>query len=209
MGKVVCIWSVIRCNTDFLVYRPVVTTLQTSRTEEFKTNYINFESVSRNIVEKHAPLVTRAIRKNNSPPWMDSEFKKCRAERRKMEKKSKRTSLEEDRKAYLTQRQICAEMSINKQKEYYSKIVNNAGNDQKSLFKVVNEVLDKNKTRALPEHEDPIQLANEFNDYYIDKIVKLRKTIPKDEKELNITVDSFKGEKLCAFEPMRRKSQVY
>ena len=32
-------------------------------------------------------------------------------------------------------------------------------------------------------------------------LTRFRKTIPKDEKELNITVDSFKGEKLCAFEP--------
>ncbi len=44
--------------------------------------------------------------------------------------------------------------------------MDNAGNDQKMLYKVVNEVLDKNKIRYLPEHEDPIQLANEFNEYY-------------------------------------------
>ena len=42
-----------------------------------------------------------------------------------------------------------------------------------SLFKVVNDPLDKQKVRALPEHTDPKALADEFNDYYIDEVKKL------------------------------------
>ncbi len=92
-------------------------------------------------------------------------------------------------------------MSIAKQKEYYSKVMDNAGNDQKMLYKVVNEVLDKKKIRSLPEHEDPTHLANEFNEYYIDKIVKLRKTLPEDDVKLNIEVKLFEDEKLLSFKP--------
>ena len=42
--------------------------------------------------------------------------------------------------------------------------------------------------------------TNEFNEYYIEKIDKLRKTIP--ESSMNRTVmNKFEGEKLSAFSP--------
>ena len=49
-------------------------------------------------------------------------------------------------------------------------MVDETGNDQKSLFKLVNDLLDRNKVRSSHRHTDPIQLANDFNDYYINKI---------------------------------------
>ena len=91
-------------------------------------------------------------------------------------------------------------MAITKQKEYYSKIINGAGNDQKMLFKIANELLDKKKRRILPEHDDSVKLANEFNKYYVEKIEKIREAIPITTDEV-ITRDPFVGEKLDTFEP--------
>ena len=158
-----------------------------------------FDSLSRGVVEKHAPLITRTIREHNDPPWMDTEFKLNRSKRRKLEK-WKDCNTAEIRGAYVAQRQLCADMSIANRKEYYSKLVSEAGNDQKLLFKVANNLLDKNKVRSLPEHEDPVKLANEFNRYYIDKIDKIRKAIPVASENV-ITPTRFQGNNLDSFEP--------
>ena len=91
-------------------------------------------------------------------------------------------------------------MAISKQKEHYSKIISEAGADQKTLFKIANELLDKNKVRILPEHDDPVTLANEFNRYYIDKIQKLRDAIPETSENI-IVPDLFAGQKLVEFAP--------
>ena len=91
-------------------------------------------------------------------------------------------------------------MSILKQQEYYSKIVADAGHDQKTLFKVANELLDKNKVRVLPEHDSAITLANEFNRYYVEKIEKIRKAIPVSNENVIETM-VYNGTKLSTFEP--------
>ena len=82
----------------------------------FEASYNRYDSQSRKIVEKHTPMITRTIRENQDPPWMDTEFKLNRAKRRKL---------------------------------------------------LANELLDKRKVRVLPEHDDPVKLANDFNRYYV------------------------------------------
>ena len=54
-------------------------------------------------------------------------------------------------------------------------LVKNASKCQKTLFKVANELLDKNNERVFPQHTDSKQLANDFNHFYVDKIHKFAK----------------------------------
>ena len=72
------------------------------------------------------------------------------------------------------------------------------------LFKIANELLDKKKIRILPEHDDSVKLANEFNKYYVEKKEKIREAIPITTVEV-ITRDLFVGEKLATFEPTNIK----
>lgn len=92
-------------------------------------------------------------------------------------------------------------MSISKQKDYYSKLVDGSSGNQRSLFKVVEEMLDRKSERVLPEHTDPVELANEFNRYYVKKIEKLRETIPKDVNIQGVLRKKFEGERLYEFAP--------
>ena len=153
---------------------------------------VQVDTLSCLIVEKHSPVITKTIRENLDPPWMDAEYKLNRSKRRKLEKESKKNK--EKRDAYVAQRKLCAEMVVNKQREHYSKIITEAGNDQKTLFKIANELLDKNKVRILPEHDDPAKLANEFNRYYTEKIEKIREAIPITSDDI-IKPDVFVGDK--------------
>ena len=131
---------------------------------------------------------------------MDEEFRSSRRKRRKLEKKWRSSKSEEDRLEYVNQRQICAEMSRKKQNQHYSKVVEEAGNDQKTLFQVANTLLDKGGIRKLPEHTDALQLANEFNDFYLNKIKKIRESIPITENPTEVE-DNFSGQELSVFEP--------
>ena len=48
-------------------------------------------------MNEHAPEITRKVKRKSRPPeWIDVEFKQKRAERRKLEKRWKRTKDEED-----------------------------------------------------------------------------------------------------------------
>ena len=168
----------------------------------FETNYGKYRSVSESILNKHYPTVTKRIVQRENIQWMDEEFRQSRTLRRKLEKTWRKERTEESRKKYVEQRKVCAQMSVQKQEAFYSKVVSEAGNDQKILFNVVNNLLDKRKVRILPEHTDPKELADEFNEYYIEKIKKLRKTIPNNSTGIELPRVVFQGVKLDKFEPV-------
>ena len=80
----------------------------------FQKTYEMYDTLSRGIVEKHAPIITKTIKKNLDPPWMDAEYKQNRSKRRKLEKEIKRNN--EKRDEYIKQRKLCAEMAIDNQR---------------------------------------------------------------------------------------------
>jgi DNA-directed RNA polymerase subunit F len=139
--------------------------------------------------------------KRNAPKWVDEEFKRERAARRKLERKWKKSRSDEDHERYVQKRNICAKLSLTKQEQYFSNMIESSENQQKTLFKVVNEVLDKKATRILPAHTDPVELANKFNEYYIEKIDKLRNSIPPTNSEDDDERILFQGVKLESFAP--------
>ena len=83
-------------------------------------------------------------------------------------------------KRYVDQKNRCAEMVLLKQKVYYTKIISDAGNCQKTLFKIANERLDKVKQKILPSYTEPKKLANDFNSFYVQKVQKIRQSIPEN-----------------------------
>ena len=80
-------------------------------------------------------------------------------------------------------------------------MISDAESCQKSLFKVANELLDKNSERVLPSHSDSKQLANEFNQFYVDKVQKIRHSIPTVESDSQYYSRPFQGQQLTQFEP--------
>ena len=53
---------------------------------------------------------------------------------------------------------------------YYSDKITDGGHNTKTLFKIANELTGHNENANLPSHDDPNILANEFNEYFYDKI---------------------------------------
>ena len=145
--------------------------------EMFSTQYHNLSS---SIVNKHSPLLKKKC-VTSHPPWMDHEFKQSRALRRKCERIWKKDRSDLNRDNYIQQKKRCADLALEKQKYHYTKLIQNAGNCQKSLFKIANEMLDKTKSKVLPQYSDPKHLANEFNEYFVEKVQKIRNSIPRTD----------------------------
>ena len=51
----------------------------------FEDKYLKFNDISRKVIDKHAPLLKKEVKKSNLP-WIDGEFRQERAKRRKLEK---------------------------------------------------------------------------------------------------------------------------
>ena len=137
-----------------------------------------YNSLCEKTVNNYVKIKTINI-SNAKPKWMDAEFLKSRALRRKLYKRWVRTRNRMDRINFVEARENTHLLSIEKQKAFYSQEINNAKNSQKSLFSICKNLLDVSKLRILPSYTCPFVLANKFNDYFIDKIEKIRNNFPK------------------------------
>ena len=173
----------------------IVENIDFSSDSNFSSNCIDFKLFSGKLLDKHAPLITRNVPKQLKPQWIDVGFMKSRSKRRKLEKIWRKNKTDENRKNNVEQRNLCSQLSFPKQQTYYSKLVDASSDNQKSLFKIVDELLDKKSKQILPTHTDPLKLANEFNEYYVEKIDKLQETIPSiKENNVIITTEKFEGD---------------
>ena len=79
--------------------------------DNFESTYKQFKDEAKSVLDDHCPEQIRKVKKNNKPKWIDTEFEKARAERRKRERKWRKSQVEEDYQQYKEQRNLCAKQT--------------------------------------------------------------------------------------------------
>ena len=135
------------------------------------------------LIDVHAPLISRTVTPRPHAAWYDEELRDARQLRRKLERKWRRNQQQSDHAAY---RKQCSEVAkqLNRCKTlYYSNPVEECHNDQKSLFKITDTLLVNQHKSKLPASDDDVLLANNFNNFFHDKIEIIRATLNCEELE--------------------------
>ena len=136
-----------------------------------------YDTTVSKMVEEKAPLKSKKIKVVPNAPWFDTEYKDLRKARRKAEKKYKRTKHPADKEVFTKLRKETTTMAFVKKREHCTKKILEC-NGTKALFGCVKELLDMKKPSVLPTHDSKLELATNFNNYFIDKISKIRKSFP-------------------------------
>ena len=55
--------------------------------------------------------------------------------------------------------------------------------DKKQLFSTINKVMHRNQSNPMPEHSSPSSLANDFKDFFRNKIAKIQQNFSEDETQ--------------------------
>ena len=147
---------------------------------DFKTAISNFNLCLQNNLDYFAPPSEKRYLKNTKHlpiRWIDDEYRQARNKRRSYERAYKDHHDTSKKALYLSQKNICARMAKRKMSKSLSGLINNRdkGGD---LFKLLNSVLDNECTSVLPKCHNAVDLANDFNLFYLSKIDKIRDTIP-------------------------------
>ena len=80
----------------------------------------------------------------------------------------------------VTLRSICSslnDLALEKKKLYYSRLIENANGNPKTLYSLVNKALDRKQTKKLPDSDEIPVLAKSFNEFFVDKIAKIRQNM--------------------------------
>ena len=123
-------------------------------------------------LDKHAPEKTKEFVPREVIPWMDENILNAKRHRRKLERKWRVSGLTVHKEMYLHQKSIVNRMCDNAKRNYYKDKIENC--DQSKLFQLANSLLHGKETKSLPHHEEKSILVNQFNDFFVDKIVQIR-----------------------------------
>ena len=110
-------------------------------------------------------------------PWFDEEIAAAKRKRRQLERKWLQTNLTIDRDIFKAQRQFVVHTIRPAKFKHYNEKINKCDGDQGTLFRVICNLMNTTKTKALPTHGSERDLATRFSDFFISKVATIRQSI--------------------------------
>ena len=180
----------------------VLNQLSNLSTESFATKSTNLESAMLNLIEQFAPLKKKTIKNVPGATWFNHDYVVQRRKRRKAQKKAKRSGLTVDHENFLQIRKETTLLSKSLKRDGIRKKIADANGDQRKLYSVFNNLVDKGSDIVLPDHDCDEQLANHFSDYFVKKIAKIQESFnPSCTASVEVLPEQFSGSLLTTFEP--------
>ncbi len=133
-----------------------------------------------NVLDKHAPLQTKEITMRENTPWTNEEIKPLKTKRRRLEKRSRQTGLMVHKQALRNFNREYSNYLDNRRAESYAKLIEDNSEDPKTLFKVINKAIHRKQDNPMPQGKTNQELADEFADFFTDKIANIRTKIEQD-----------------------------
>ena len=139
----------------------------------FNFNYLvhSYNDTLASILDRHAPLITKSVTKRPIVAWFNDKVKAAKLERRRAERKYKRTKLECDILVYKAKKnQATFEMKKARKESYTNFIQDNSHDpqklcpDQQKHYSVVRSELN------FQGYYDSRQLAKDIGDFFVQKI---------------------------------------
>ena len=148
------------------------TSLDSTDLDDLVSNYTDGLSA---LIDKHAPLHTRVITLRPSSPWFNEELHDAKHLKRKLERQWRRTKLTVHHEIYRNQCAVVNKLLKETRINYYSEKIKSCRNDYKNMFKITKHLLGMSSDEpVLPSNKSVKELAQEFSDFFINKIETIR-----------------------------------
>ena len=130
-----------------------------------------YDSTLRALIDKHAP--SRKARHRHQPmtPWFDSDCSKAKRRTRAFEQRYRRSRLDTDRLAWITQARKKQQLFASKQSLFWERKISESRGDPKKLWRNLSSLLRKKKTK--PPTSDELT-AERFLEAFNGKLAGVR-----------------------------------
>ena len=125
------------------------------------------------VLDRHAPLVSRMIKKDSSD-WMSDDCRCAKSLRRQFERTWRRAKNALNRSRLRRQIVRCNALVNRDKSDYYNKVISDNSHDSRKLRRELHKTLNKVSDATLPSHESQKSLADQFASYFSNKIKNIR-----------------------------------
>lgn len=134
----------------------------TTSTEDLNKIVADYNSTLSNLLNHHAPLKSKTVRKRPSVPWYTAEIGAAKRLRRKAERKWRRSGLHEDFIAFKSQRNRTTYLMNAARKAFYADFISENSTHQGKLFRAAKKLLSMKEELCFPNYSDKTILVNEY-----------------------------------------------
>ena len=125
------------------------------------------------VLDRHAPLVSRMIKKH-SADWMSDDYRRAKSLRRQFERTWRSTKNPLNRSRLRRQIARCNALANKDKSDCYRKLISDNSHDSRKLWRELHKTLNKVSDATLPPHESEKLLADQFASFFSNKIKKIR-----------------------------------
>ena len=191
-----------RSDIDTEAFRSDITELdifKNHKNMDLNTLVDNYNTELGQLLDRHAPLRTKILKNRRREPWFNGEARKALRESRSHERKWRKRKDNHvlEQKFKTAQNHHSYVLKTSKQAHFMS-ILDSHSNDQAKLFREMDRVMHRNPKTSLPDHMDSKILADEFCDFFQDKVRNIRSNFD-DVSEKAFEFDSNSA---CSFPPL-------
>ena len=173
--------------------------VDTSRPDQLADSY---NATLTTVLDKHAPVVTRRVTDRPSAPWMSAEIIAAKQQRRRAERKWRKSGLVVHRQIYASHRNKVNRMIRNARRQYMRDKVTNA-ESTKELFSVTGEMLGASSGKTFPSSVPTDELPDTFNHFFNEKIETIRDKLDSNPASGLVFPDiTFSGMPFDKFKPV-------
>ena len=127
-------------------------------------------------IEKHAPLINVSVKPRRTP-FTSTDILELRRKRRKAERMYRKYGGQVLKTQYDSLVKEVQNLVKNTRNDFYINELASCSGNNKDTFKVFDKLLGKNKEKHLPSYDNEMDLCNEFEQYFINKIHTIRNDI--------------------------------
>ena len=126
------------------------------------------------VLDKHAPLKERRVTERKKEPWYEGHIKQQKKVVRNREHIWRKYKQYHQWKAFTVERNRCNRMLAGSKLRTISNKIEECGSNTKKLYNLVNNITGRVKINPMPPGKSDQLLANEFAEYFLNKIDKIR-----------------------------------
>src|SRR5271167_2467333 len=135
------------------------------------------------------PVITRNVTCRPPAPWYTQEIALARQKRRQLERHWRKTKLTVDREIFVSQKLLVNSMLASAKVRYYADLVKNQSHNPRQLWETINSLSGNMKSKILPDHESILNLVNDFNSFFTNKVIQICTGIGVSDDFNDLTYD--------------------
>ena len=143
-------------------------------TPQYLETLVSAFNDSSKIFARHAPEMTKWVTVRNPTPWTTNDIILQKREKRKAERKWKKTRLPVDYQIFKEKRNNYNMLLRQLRSKHLSETISRHRGDSRAMFKALNTALHRKRPSRMPPDTDDCTLAEEFSTFFKEKIQKIR-----------------------------------